>query len=429
MKSLFKRIVVAILTWEAKRVLAKYKPKVVAVTGSVGKTSTKDAIYTVLKKSGFVRKSEKSFNSEVGVPLTVLGLPNAWSSLSGWLENILEGLYMLVVKTDYPEWLVLEVGADRPGDIQSLAWLKPQVVLFTRFPEVPVHVEFFGSREAVVEEKRSLKQALTSDGTLIVNADDDAMKDEMVVEGQHRLSYGFSEHATVYAKDYHIVYEDNLPVGVSCVVSFQQTAKQLVLRGALGRHHLYPLVGALTVAVSTGMLFPNAVEALSEHVPPPGRMRLLNGIHSSVLIDDTYNSSPVAVHAAIEALAALNVSGKKIVVLGDMMELGEFSVKEHQRIGVDVAEIADIFVTVGVRMLAAAKAANTTNARCQRIEVLKDAHEAARLLRTIVSDGDVVLVKGSQSMRMERVVEQLLRDPNSAVKTLVRQDSHWKGIR
>jgi UDP-N-acetylmuramoyl-tripeptide--D-alanyl-D-alanine ligase len=119
MRQAFKTLIVFILQWEAKAVLRKYNPRVVAITGSVGKTSTKDAVYAVLSKKFPCKKSEKSFNSELGVPLTILGLQNAWSNPIHWLQNIVDGLSLIVTTHNYPEWLVLEVGADRPGDIRS----------------------------------------------------------------------------------------------------------------------------------------------------------------------------------------------------------------------------------------------------------------------------------------------------------------------
>src|SRR3989338_1007594 len=157
MKNIFKKTVVWIITLQARAVLRKYKPKIVAVTGSVGKTSTKDSIYSVLSKGARVRKSEKSFNSEIGLPLTILGAPNAWNNPFRWLQNIIDGVFMLVFNAQYPEWLVLEVGADRPGDIRSLAkWLPVDVAVITLLPEMPVHVEFFDSPDAVIEEKAAI---------------------------------------------------------------------------------------------------------------------------------------------------------------------------------------------------------------------------------------------------------------------------------
>src|SRR3989338_10485905 len=128
MYDFFKKSVVLILTLEARLVLARYKPKIVAVTGSMGKTTTKDAVYAALAGSLHVRKSEKSFNSELGVPLTILGLENAWKNPLQWGINIMRGLWLIIRKLKYPEWLVVEVGADRPGGIRRLAKrLRPDI--------------------------------------------------------------------------------------------------------------------------------------------------------------------------------------------------------------------------------------------------------------------------------------------------------------
>src|SRR3990172_13183455 len=121
MKEILKKILISILRWEARLVLKKYKPKIVAITGSVGKTSTKDAVYASLSKFFFVRKSEKSFNSEIGLPLTILGVSNGWDNPLIWLKNIIAGLELITTREKYPEWLILEIGADKPGDIKNVS--------------------------------------------------------------------------------------------------------------------------------------------------------------------------------------------------------------------------------------------------------------------------------------------------------------------
>jgi len=427
MKGILKKIIVTILTWEAKVALRTYDPKIIAVTGSVGKTSTKDAVFTVITHGKYARKSEKSYNSELGVPLAILGLPTAWSSPLAWLENILEGFAIAVFPHKYPEWLVLEVGADRPGDIRNLAWLKPHVVVFTHFPDVPVHVEFFESPEQVIAEKRELLKALRANGTLVVNADDPKMQNEALGEGQHLISYGMSEGATVRANEVHVAYREGVPCGMGAVVHFQDRTHSLLVEGVLGEHQLYPLLAALGVVVAEGLAFEDAAHALEAHMPPPGRMRILHGRKNSCVIDDTYNASPSAVLAGLEALTLLHCPGKKVVVLGDMMELGEFSTAEHRKVGERVAQMADVFVAVGVRMQAAAEAARALEPRrVARIETVNSAVEARALVADLVDEHDLVYVKGSQSMRMERVVEGILREPASAPSCLVRQDEEWK---
>ena len=174
MKNFVKKIIIFKLTWVARGILWRYKPKIIAITGNVVKTSTKDAIYTILKSEGNVRKTEKSFNSEFGIPLTIIGEKSGWGSLFAWLRIIWVGLEKIVVyDKSYPKTLILEVGADKPNDISSVAkWLKPDVVVITRLPEVPVHIEFFPTLESLIEEKISLARHMKKEGTLLVNADD-----------------------------------------------------------------------------------------------------------------------------------------------------------------------------------------------------------------------------------------------------------------
>lgn len=426
MKSILKKIVVTILTWEARLALRKYKPKVVAISGNVGKTGTKDAVFTLLSAYHRARKSEKSFNSEVGVPLTILGLPNAWSSLPGWFENILEGAYVVLFKHDYPEWLVLECGADRPGDLKALHWIHPHIVIYTRFPDVPVHVEFFDSPEAVIEEKLELKKALRPHGTLIVNADDPKMAGIEVQEGQTVLSYGFSEKATVQGGQPEVRYEDGKPVGMTSEARFQAEQAELAVDGTLGHHHIYPLLAALTVAVAEGHAFGASAPHLTGHAAPPGRMRVLKGRDGITIIDDSYNSSPSAVEAGLITLGSLKTQGRVVVFLGDMMELGDFSMSAHEAVGKQVAEVANMFVGVGIRMRSATTTAKEAKGRCTRIEAVQKVEEAIELARDSLYEGDIVYIKGSQSMRMEKLVASLLEDPSLAPDLLVRQDTEWK---
>ena len=199
MRRFFKSFVASILTAEARGAIRKYKPSIVAITGSVGKTATKDAVYAALAAHAFVRKSEKSFNSEIGIPLTVLGIPNGWMNPLVWLQNIFDGLSLVIFRSRYPDWLVLEVGADRPGDIRETArWLPVDIAVITRLPERPVHVEYFASPEEVAEEKGAIISALKPSGTLVLFADDERVMQFKVRAGSRRvLTFGFSESADV----------------------------------------------------------------------------------------------------------------------------------------------------------------------------------------------------------------------------------------
>jgi len=431
MHGLFKTIIVWLMTMEAKAVLRKYRPRIVAITGSVGKTSTKDAIYTVLAPHVFVRKSEKSFNSELGIPLTILGRPNAWNNPIGWFENLIDGLVLIVWRTKYPEWLVLEIGADRPGDISSVAkWLPADIVVITRLPDVPVHIEFFETPEDVVREKASLLRALKPSGVFIANADDSkvlALRDD--VPGQSK-TYGFSLGSDIHAKELRLLTDSDslLPTGVVTTIELQDGTKSTELRamGTLGAHALSPMLAAIAVGDALGFDLEESARALGSHIAPSGRMRLIRGIKGSRIIDDTYNASPVATLAALNSLAIAGRSKRTIVVLGDMLELGRYSFDQHREVGMKVATVADMLVTVGFRARDIAEGALSAGMPDLMIQQFENASKAGEYLQNIVEPGDLILIKGSQSMRMERTVEEIMEDPSRATELLVRQEREWK---
>lgn len=448
LKEYFRSFIVRTITSEARTTLKRYKPQIITVTGSVGKTSAKDAIYTAVSGSLFVRKNDKSFNSEIGTPLTILGLPNGWSNPIRWIANIIHGAWIAYAPESllkkYPEWLILEVGADKPGDISSIAqWLHPDIAVITRIPDVPVHIEYFPSKESVIAEKSSIVSVLKKNGTLVLNADDEnvlgikLMLDPRV--GQKVLTFGFSERADIQARDVRIVYDvHGLPTGMSCVASWRNTTHETYVRhehnltilGALGAQHVYPLLAALAVAYAQGVDMAKAAERLESHMPPKGRMNVIAGRNDSVIIDDSYNSSPVASAEALSVLKEIVIpnGAKKIAILGDMMELGQYSVAEHVKAGEQVAQSADVLIAVGIRAKGMAAAARATRPDMEVYE-MKDSMEAADMakdiLRGIAEPGSIVLIKGSQSTRMEKAAAVLIADPCEAHSKLVRQEAEW----
>lgn len=427
MKKLLKNIVVSIITFEAHVVLKKYKPTVIIITGSVGKTSMKDAVGEVLGQHFFVRKSEKSYNSETGVPLTILGCTNPWNNYVLWAKVIWEGLLLMLFPNHYPKILVLEVGADKPGDVKSMMqWIVPDVVVVTKLPDIPVHVEAYASPDATREEEFSPAYSLGEQGVLIYNKDDRYAEELSKGIRAHVMSYGCSEDAQVRGEDPRIEYDaEGFPYGMSARVVHAGKLIPVEVSGALGKHQLYPVLGAIAVGITQGITLVDIVEALRRYIPPVGRMRLLHGIHNSLLIDDSYNASPVAVQAALETLKKLEVSGRRIVVLGDMLELGTYSIAEHEKVGRLAAKIADMLVTVGIRAEGIAEGAHKARLAKKNIHSFDTAKDAATFLSTEVTEGDVVFVKGSQGVRLERITEVLIQDKERAHELLVRQDKEW----
>ena len=431
LKNLFKRIIIFILTIEARLVLKKYKPKIVAITGSVGKTTTKDAITAVLEKKFFVRGSQKSFNSEFGVPLTILGRDSGWNSPWQWFKVLIEGVWLILFKNHYPKILVLEVGFDRPGEIRRITdWLKPNVAVVTRIGEVPVHVEFFDSREQLIAEKSLVVSELQKDGIAILNADDPDVFAMAQNAGRSKIiSFGYSNSAMVQSSQPEIVYtKKGFPKGVSSKVEYGGNSLPLSVHGSTNTATLSSALAALSVAVALDVNLVDATEALASTTPTPGRSRILEGVNESIIIDDTYNASPTAVEAALESLGAVNVSGRKIAVLGDMLELGKASAKEHSKMGIQAATVADILVTVGVRAELAGDIAEDKGGLVhdKSLYHFTASSEAGEFLKEFVKSGDVILLKGSQRIRMEKAVERLLKHPKQKYKLLVRQEKIWQ---
>lgn len=426
MKQLFKRIVVAILTWQAKAVLRRTKPKIIAITGNVGKTSTKDAIYSVLKHSHHARKSEKSFNSEIGVPLTVLGLRNAWSNPFLWIKNIIDGFFLVLSPSNYPEVLILEMGVDRPGDMaKHCEWVTPDVVVLTRLPDVPTHVEYFSSPEAVTAEKMVLVKALKSDGVLVYNNDDEIIRAQL--ESVHQKAIGFSRYSLSHftASADNILYESGRPIGLEFMLTHVDEVAKMQVSGSLGVQHAYNYAAAAAVSSLFDISLTASVEALAAHTPPPGRMRIVDGLKETLIIDDTYNSSPTAAERALLTLKELPKSSRKIAVLGDMLELGQFSTREHEKIGTLAASCCDILITVGVRARKVAEGALEQGMSEKSIFQYEAIERVESELQTMLQANDTILVKGSQGIRCEKLVYELMAQPDMAAKTLVRQDEQW----
>lgn len=429
MKSFLRHIIIIILGMEAKLVLRKYKPKIIAVTGSVGKTSTKDAIFTIAEQTLMARKNIKSFNSEIGIPLTILGRDNAWSNPFAWINNIFYGLILLVAREHYPKWLVLEIGARKQGDIKRISsWVIPDIAVVTRFSDVPSHIEFFKSAEDLFEDKIELVKALKPTGVLILNADDERVFALREKTKARSITFGFSKEAMFRASNIQIVYgeDGDLPLGTTFKFEYQDNTFPVIMYGVLGIQAVYSALAALTVGIYLKINIVDMIELLASHKSPPGRMKVIQGIKDTMIIDDTYNSSPVAAHTALEVLGTIKTKGKKIAVLGDMLELGKFTIEEHKKLGMLAGKQSDTLFAVGLRAKYLVEGALESGMSEKKILEFADARMAGKYLEGMIARGDIILVKGSQSMRMERAVEEIMAHPEDASKLLVRQEEEWK---
>lgn len=424
MKDLIKPLIITILTWQAKLVLAKKKPFIVGVTGNLGKTSTKDAIYAVMKDHFNTRRSQKSMNSEFGVPLTILGQKSGWNNPVAWLFIIIKGM-LVPFEEDYPTHLVLEIGADRPGDIKSItSWIKPDITVVTQFGQVPVHIEFFENRDAVVREKGYLVEALKETGVFIWNADDHDALTLLPKTTARKVSIGINNDADVQAFNVKPYGESIEGTGAEIIVDKKRY--DLKLEGVLGKSPVYAALPAIAVANELGISLDSAITALMNAPHPAGRMRILRGMNDTTIIDDTYNASPKATEHGLKTLEALDIKGRKIAVLGDMLELGEYGRDEHYKIGMIAGKVVHKLLTVGIRSRVTAEGALDAKMKDEHILQCDTSIDAGHELVKLLKAGDVIYVKGSQGMRMERAVKMILASSHDPSTVLVRQEKHWE---
>jgi UDP-N-acetylmuramoyl-tripeptide--D-alanyl-D-alanine ligase len=426
MNALLRAPIAALLALLARMVLRKYRPQIIMVTGSVGKTSTKDAVAAMLSEHTNVRASEKSYNSEFGVPFTILGVHNPWRSPLAWLQVFEEAFMLIAFPAHYPKILVLEVGADRPGDLARILRIAtPDAVIVTRLPDVPVHVEAYANPRAVREEEFAPAYALAPGAPLVISSRDRNAR-EMAKNTQAKvLTFGFSDDADIRLQEPKVIMHEHTPLGMEAVAYIGEKEYALYASGALGRPQILAPAAALATAVALSIPMDEALAGLATYIPPAGRGRILRGLHGSTLIDESYNSSPAATEEALQSLALLSGARRRIAVLGDMLELGRYSRDEHERIGKLAHEYADSLYAVGPRSKAMRDAAIDAGLPEADAKWFETAREAAHALRDAIETGDALLIKGSQSVRMERIMETLLEDPTDSVY-LVRQDKEWK---
>ena len=425
-----KTLVINALSSIARHKISKFKPTIVAVTGSVGKTSTRNAIAIALGAKYQVRTPHKNYNNEIGLPLAVLGEQSPGRNAWEWLKL----LWRAKKSTDMPEYLVLEYGVDKPGDMTELIKIaRPDVAVITAIS--PVHVSNYPSLDALIDEKAALGEAVAAEGLVILNGDD-----VKVVELRKRFvakveTYSLS-HGDAYATDIRMEYpkEESFDVGEVFVITratlhVGDQSSELVLHNCATASLVSAALAAVNVAVHLGVPLSDATAALSkEFLPVNGRLRPLAGVKGSLILDDSYNAAPASMVAGLEALQQFTPGqeyDRRIAVLGDMAELGPMSEDEHRAIGAYVATVADLFVAVGPQMKFAVEAAEATGMDRDKIEWFKDSVEAGRYLDRVVEPGDVVLIKGSQSQRMEKAVKDILAEPVRAAELLVRQEDKW----
>jgi UDP-N-acetylmuramoyl-tripeptide--D-alanyl-D-alanine ligase len=415
MKHFLGRIVARIFEFQARRLVKRHKLLIVAVGGSVGKTSTKTAVAGMLEQKypGAVLAHKGNYNSEVSIPVSMfdIDLPDMLYSPFVWIRLILKTNKIIKGPFKY-KVIVLELGTDKPGDIAKfLHYLRPDYGVVTAI--APEHMEFFKTIEAVAEEEFTLAKGSKK---AVLNADDKRLSAMAKSLEASTLLYGAKgESRVVNLQLTPQGYRGNF---ISPAGTFE--AQTLLL----GEHSLYAVLAAVSIAADMGYSEAELRKGVQAFQPVNGRMVVLAGKNQSTIIDDSYNSSPDATLAAVQTL--LKVEGKrKIAILGSMNELGDLSQHAHEQLGAACVK-ADLLITIGdlaERWLApAAKAAGLSE---EQVKSFSSPYDAGAFAVEHLLPGDVVLVKGSQNgVFSEEAIKPLLQNPEDEQK-LVRQSPTW----
>jgi UDP-N-acetylmuramyl pentapeptide synthase len=434
MKAFLKKILLDLLWAGVAKKIGREKPYVIAITGSVGKTSTKEAIASVLSQTGRpVVKSAGNLGTDFGIPLSLFGFAEQPDGIFEWLTAAILSFSPPRTKGTGRPYYILEYSAEKPGDIPFLAHKIPiDVGVLTTI--TPVHMEFYGDFSKLVAEKSSLFEGLIEGGYAVLNGED-VEQEPLAIRVPNVQWYG----QQLPARKSGTTIKEIKPTekGLLCSLSFtpvktldsvgKTKPQQIeVQTSVIGVHQLYPLLAAATIGFREGLRASEVKAGLEAYVLPNGRGRVIAGIKECSIIDDSYNSSPEAVKAGLAMLRPFADSRRTIAVLGTMNELGSMAESAHMEVAQAAANTADYLIFVGTfatKMVEVAVKAGKDPV--QVIGFSTTAHlidKAEHLLQ----NRDVIYVKGSQNgVRLERFVKRIMAHPEDAQALLARQSSFW----
>ncbi|MGC1176613.1 MAG: UDP-N-acetylmuramoyl-tripeptide--D-alanyl-D-alanine ligase [Candidatus Saccharimonadales bacterium] len=414
-KKLGKTLLCRVLERQVRQLRQNNTFQVVAIAGSVGKTSTKLAIAKTLGSSARVVYQDGNYNDRLTVPLVLFGHtePGIFN-IFAWLKILLKNRQTL--KQPYPyDIAVLELGTDGPGQLRHFAYLQPDITVITAIADE--HMQYFKTLDAVATEELV---PLSFSKKVLLNIEDIA--DEYLPESDY-LSYALHK-----AADYKITKRQADVLQGQQLTFDLPAAKQLTTEvSVLGEQGAKIALAAVAVADMLGVVVEAIQKGLQTITPVAGRMQVLAGKQDAIIIDDTYNASPVAVKAALDVLGSARAK-RRIAILGSMNELGADSPKLHQEVGAycDPAKL-DLVVTIGKQ--ANSHLASAAEKQGCVVKTCDSPYEAGEYVAQQITDGTIILAKGSQNgVFAEEAVKVLLKNPDDASK-LVRQSRYWEAVK
>jgi UDP-N-acetylmuramoyl-tripeptide--D-alanyl-D-alanine ligase len=361
----------------AAQVLSEHPVKVIGITGSIGKTTTKEFTWRLLSRNLSALKSEGNFNNQLGVPLSLLKL------------------------TDKHKVAVLEMAMSAPGEIRTLTRIAPpDIAVITNIE--PVHLQFFNSIEGIASAKKEILEGTKNDGIAVLNGDDLLVKKIAEDWKGKKILFGLSAECDIRAQNIQKIGWE----GMAFELRYGNREEKISLP-FFYESHLYNFLAAAAAAKALSLSFEDILPQIITLKLMPNRGTLVHLAKNIRLIDDSYNSNPAALESALKALVPLP-SKRKIAVLGDMLELGEREVEYHNQAGRQVAEFGwNILVTVGILSQHMAEGALSSGMRTDQIISFKNSEEAAEEISPLIQEGDLILVKASRKIEIEKIVERL----------------------
>lgn len=408
-----KKIIIKILAFFSKLIIKKYRPQIIGITGSVGKTSTKEVLSFILSDKFKVRASIKNYNNEFGLPLSIIGLESPGKNFWGWINVFWQAKKLLLFKDrNYPEILILEMGVDREGDMDYLlSIVKPNIGILTNISHS--HLEHFGSLEKIKNEKSKLVKNLKKDGLAILNFDNKYLKDLVREIKSKSLTYGLDEKSDFWAKDISLSLPGDLSsndlFGLNFKLFYQGSILPIFLPKVISYPMVYSVLASLAVSSYFNLNLLDTVTRLKDIPVISGRMEFLLGIKNSVIIDDTYNASPESTFNALRTMKEIEKNNKrKIFILGDMLELGDYSKEGHFLVGKKIKDTGiDLLITVGDKSLETARGAISVGFSKNKIFSFNNVNDAFYFVDKNLLEGDIILVKASRGMKLDDLVNRI----------------------
>lgn len=416
MKTFFRKKTIVAIRLLAQKLLKKYSPKIIAITGAVGKTSTREACFTVLsKKFRCVKNYDSKLDDMESIPIAIVGGkedPHGWVDM---LKMLLMGFQKLFFGSTYADIVIVEIRVKYPGDVKKMYdFLESvDVGVLTAISDIPSHVEHFNSIDSFAKEKMSIITLLPPKAIAVANMDDDRVVRALSKIKRKVVTIGFDNDADYFAENPHvnsddIFYSGKGTSGISYKLHYDQNSIPIRLPHIYSIHHVYPSLFAIVIGISMDINLVDIARALTTFEPPRHRMEALKGIKHSTIIDDSFNASPASCEAALSTMRLLDTDGKKIAVLADMLELGAETEKAHRQVGKMACESVDCVITYGDR---AAFMYDEVQKICPEMKCFAHFTDKKRLIDALVekylNEGDLLLVKGSRMMHMEEVCDAL----------------------